>query len=51
MELSFSSSDVDEYLEKLNNLIKTIESSLKLCNRKYKDKNEIQELFSNLNVS
>ncbi|CAF0715885.1 unnamed protein product [Brachionus calyciflorus] len=49
MEFSFNDLDIDEYLEKLNDLVKAIESTLKSCSRKYKDKQEIEELYSNLN--
>lgn len=50
MDVSYNGCDLDEYLQKLNNLIKAVETTLKDCNRKYKNKLEIDSLFASLNV-
>ena len=39
-----------ENFYRLSNLINSIESNLKQCTKKYRDKQEIEQLFSNLNV-
>ena len=50
MDVSYNGCDTVEYLEKLNNLIKAVETTLKECNRKYKNKLEIDNLYASLNV-
>lgn len=50
MNVSFNGSDSSEYLQKLNYLIKAVESTLKECNRKYKNKEEIDNLYTSLHV-
>lgn len=44
-------SAADEQLNKLNELIKDIELNLKKCSKKYKGREEIEELYINLTVS
>ncbi len=40
----------DEHLRRLADLIKCIEATIKKCQKKYRDRNEIDELYSNLTV-
>jgi hypothetical protein len=48
---SKEASAADDQLIKLSDLIKNIELNLKKCTKKYKGKNEIEELYANLTVS
>jgi hypothetical protein len=43
--------NIDDYFTKLNFLINNIELNLKKCSKKYKDKVEIDNLYSDLTVS
>lgn len=48
--LSASVTSSDEHLKRMADLIKSIEATIKKCTKKYKDRSEIEELYSNLNV-
>lgn len=41
----------DYFWCKLNGLIENIDINIKKCSKKYKDKNEVDHLYSNLTVS